>query len=694
MKHNLKPGDQAIYIENGTYWEYPVTILEITSYHILLKRGWLPSQKVIKALPEQVLPYDPMLVQQGPFWTGDTVFLHRPSERGDEERMGTVRNVFPEHQTCLVTFRDGGTDNEHMRRYDFHDLCLVTPQRRPPDEDCLRAIEHAIPALLCEEARSRLWWAQHAQQDSWTIERFPELSRAYAVFEEHLQARRVAESVRRQDQWKQAYAGLSHTEKIARWQEDYLEWLDWHAAYQRFRREEVYPALLTPEECAMIEAYGEEPEATEEEKLLAAIHGFKIGNEATPLLHHVGRLESEGLMLAERCENSMKSRQHGYAYDRIPFRPVVASLSPQTTPAPLGARFPDQQPVSAIRTEPFSTPHSLLQAKTALEHWTKRSLEVLASLSQDGKEDSVALLLQCYAATSALDDVETRFHRTNLVEIALFTARHHKAMAAIAQKQAEACGCASYNVVGLMHRGMPQAFFWQENPWAMRMDEGVDMALNRLWAPLEPMAPHFVQVLRTYVLGLVLLKERESGTLALGYLHLVPYGDDELRKYQVERQLPSSLDSDRLIDWMGLASLSMLIGYAPHDPHDDRCPRAPEFRLPVALRELYSLHAGIEAGNTLSAPQRLSDFTWVTKTEDLLTRFNERTSGHMPDRYIAFAHDRGGDEFVFDRDRLDTRGDPLVAYWDHETWNVGGHQPFWDWFEEHASQYFLFFEER
>ncbi len=249
-----------------------------------------------------------------------------------------------------------------------------------------------------------------------------------------------------------------------------------------------------------------------------------------------------------------------------------------------------------------------------------------------------------------------------------------------------------------MFKGSAQPLFWdEENPWHIRTDEAVQTAIARVWAPVMRYSPRFVALLSEYTLGLALFTHKATGECYLGYLHLVPFASYELRKYGIERRVPSATSIAHLLAWLDQGHLCLLLGYPPRDPDYGGLAHLPHFRLPLALRELYAIHSGLDGagGYVIEPPQRVQRLLgWISEEEKyLLDRFHARTLGLLPNQFVAFAPDGFGNTQVFDLDCLDERQDPQVADWDHETWEVSRREPFWQWFADFAPRSLLGLDE-
>jgi len=191
-------------------------------------------------------------------------------------------------------------------------------------------------------------------------------------------------------------------------------------------------------------------------------------------------------------------------------------------------------------------------------------------------------------------------------------------------------------------------------PWSLPSRPTLVGALDRIWSPLERRAPQFRRRLREAVVALAQLHPLGGEAPVLAYVLSSARG--EARPLLVGRA-PSALDESA------------------------------ELRLPLALRELYALHAGLSAAPaTLLAPSELRSLATICRGS--LGRFRRANHGAEPERFRLLATDDEGAE-VLDLDRLDGRGDPIVRRYWAETCEVAGHAAFWDWFEDHGPSLLL-----
>src|SRR5690242_18582219 len=89
----------------------------------------------------------------------------------------------------------------------------------------------------------------------------------------------------------------------------------------------------------------------------------------------------------------------------------------------------------------------------------------------------------------------------------------------------------------------------------------------------------------------------------------IPYSSYELREYGIVGNAPTQ--TQNLLDWSGLGVVSTFLGYPPRDPNDDLLEHLPDFRLPLALRELYTIHSGLACfSGRLLVPKHLHNLLY------------------------------------------------------------------------------------
>ena len=205
-----------------------------------------------------------------------------------------------------------------------------------------------------------------------------------------------------------------------------------------------------------------------------------------------------------------------------------------------------------------------------------------------------------------------------------------------------------------------QAAPFQRNPWRLPAKTSLEHAVERLWGPFARRAPQFGALL-----------ERELAAIA----QVSPLGGDEpVLVYVLDRRC--ACHPSRRVQ--------VLMGRAPRA--SDRL-GAGAFRLPLALRELYSVHGGLVTDDVeLYGPDRLRSLS--SSCRGRLQQFRRANRGQLPDQFRLFLVDGEGGK-VFDLEHLDGRGDPLVRRWYVDTHEVAGQAPFWEWFEDHAPEQLL-----
>ncbi|HET8840724.1 MAG TPA: hypothetical protein VFN35_04615, partial [Ktedonobacteraceae bacterium] len=582
---NLKVGTTVLIL--GGSWRHEgkkARILSITEARVEVEISDFLGREVIELAPDQVGALDQVEpVVEGPFHTGDRVFFHEAAygQEGDLGQVGRVLDVFPAWQKCLVRL----DEEEDSRLIKFFDLSLLSPERRLPDEDYLRAIVQAVPRRGYWR-RYNEWWQQQADKKLWRIDELPDLYAASLEIEAQINAEIAAEVERQSQLLVQAFDGLTHAQMVEKWQAEWYSWTEFRSYLNEHSPEEKLLRAIFGE--GVSEEVGEaEPEKqAEEPEEQGQDYGYR----------------NSGPELLERCEKYMKwlAQPEGYAYDAVPFRGSVDAVT--VDPLTILAYTPTLPQNSLHLTEPLIFPSREL-ALTLLSEEGEHFTAALAGLASDADEAAVALLLEKYKALRAregTDDWNRRYRLTESVALALVATRHGEAIDAVIKEKLDLkfWGDGSpYGVQGVMFKGDARAFFWdEENPWGIRADEGVQAAIARIWAPVAHHAPRFVALLCEYTLGLALFKHEEMNQYYLGYLHLVPFPSYELRERGLEDSMPSDTSIAHLIAWLDRGDICLLLGYPPHDPNDDGFNDLSRFRLPLALRELYAIHGGLQGG--------------------------------------------------------------------------------------------------
>lgn len=679
------PG-MTVLILDGPWWSVgkQAQIISATTTHVVLAVHDVVRQETIKLAPEQVIVLDQIApTTDGPFHSGDTVFIHESAfgQARDRGQVGKVISAFPAWQKCLIRLDEG--EEENRKLYDFEAISLITPERRPPDEDYFRAITDAVPRRGYWR-RYHEWWQQQADRKLWPIDELPALYAASLEIEAQVKAEIAAEVERQGQLLEQAFRGLTHVQKVEKWQ---AEWYSWTAS----RASDNEP---TPEEkllrAIVGESNAEEAQAQPEDHLeVPEEHGRDYG------------YRNSGSELLERCERHMKrlAQPGGYAYDMVPFRAISAEAAPG---APAISLSQPTLPQAALPlAEPLILP-GREQALTLLKEGGEPFTAALASLASTADDVTVAALFEQYAALQAREGFDDmRYLRINNLALALLATQREDVIEAVLKKKLDTKfwgEAEAYRLQGIMFKGSAQPLFWDEqNPWHISMNEAMQTAIARVWAPVMRYAPRFVALLSEYTLGLALFTHKATGACYLGYLHLVPLASYELSKYGVERRVPSDTSITHLLEWLDQGHLCLLLGYPSRDPDHDRVAHLPHFRLPLALRELYAIHSGLDGavGYNIESPQQVQRLLgWIDEEDKyLLDRFHARTLGLLPDQFVAFASDISGNSSVFDLDCLDERQNPQVADWDHETWKVSRRESFWQWFADFAPRSLLGLDE-
>lgn len=669
---NLAPGMTVMIIE-GAFADFSGRIKSISDTEILVEVRFFGRAVPVKLASEDVIAMNQAssaqeaLVAESPFHIGDTVFIHESAygQPGNVGQVGHVVAVMPESHRCAVN----PGEEQLTRGYRFSQLSLIEPERRPPDEDYLRAISHAVP-MRGYGPRLTQWWQEQADKKIWSIEEIPDLHAAFLVFKAGVDAEIEAEIERQHDLWRQVFLDLTHVQKVEKWKSEWFSWIE-------------YRSYLPPP-----------PELTAEARLLLAIYGNEQGtsgeNEGDEE-HHV--YHGSGPELRERCEGHMKhSARNGYAYDAIPFRPV--SVDATSNEALLRRSIVSAPPSPSRQTTLLERE----QALAALRDEEEEFRAALVSLASSADEQAVAVLLEKYADLESREGFdEMRWYLQSRLEIALLATQHEKAVLSVLHGKLERSFYSPYREQGIMLKGRVDPFFWSENPWQISAGETVERAIIRIWAPVARYAPRFVSLLCERIIGLALIQREQADTPLLAYLALQPFLSYELRKFGLVRAIPERIDCNNLLDWLDQGSVSAFFGGPPRDPNDDRAQRLPAFRLPLAMRELAAIHNGlgysgshaVDSSDEL-APLLSGFFDNMTENEKnyYLNRFHMRNPGLLPSQFVTLAYDGAGNVSVFDRDSLDERLDPRVADWDHETWQVGRRESFWSWFDDYIPSLF------
>lgn len=206
-------------------------------------------------------------------------------------------------------------------------------------------------------------------------------------------------------------------------------------------------------------------------------------------------------------------------------------------------------------------------------------------------------------------------------------------------------------VLGLLLPGGAGDVPFPGNPWNVPRDAGLTRALAQVWRPVADHAPRFVRELHERTLGLALLGD-EEGAARLAYL-MARRADD---------------------------GLSVAVGSAPRAA--DPAAVVPQLAGPVPrpVREFWAVHQALDNGmewigggldcNTL---EFFEDDSWSVVAA--------RLDGLPPDRFVHAAGGANYDTYLLDLDVLDGAGSPTVARWAFKERQLGGRQPYWEWFE-------------
>ncbi|GHO47634.1 hypothetical protein [Ktedonospora formicarum] len=557
--HNLKIGTMVL-ILNAQWQSYEgkkAQIISTTDTKVVVEvHDWF-QREAVELAPEQVITLDQINpTTEGPFHTGDLVFLHEAvyGQARDQGQIGKVISAFSVWQKCLIELEEGDEteeDKENRKLCDFDDISLMLPERRLPDEDYLRAVARAVSRRGYWQ-RYYEWWQQQAEKKLWPIDELSDLYAASIDIKAHIEAEIATEAERQGQLLEQAFGGLTHAQKVKKWQTEWSSWTE----YRSYNNEP------TPEEKLLKAIFGDDA-SSEEEK--------SEGQEPQPETPEEHGQEygyrNSGLELLERCEKHIKhlAQPRGYAYDAIPFRAIPSEVV-TNAPGPISSP-PALPPTTFQPVEPLTLP-GREQALTLLEDEGEHFTAALARLASDADDAAVVTLLEKYEALQTREGYDNlRYHHINSVALALLATQREAAIDAVLKKELNMKfwgDASSYSVQGIMFKGSTHALFWdEENPWHISAGEEVQTAIARIWASVARYAPRFVALLCEYTCGLALFKHQATGEYSLGYFHLVPFTSYELRKYRVEPRVPADTSIHHLAEWLNQGDLCLLLGYPP-----------------------------------------------------------------------------------------------------------------------------------
>ncbi|MFB6372707.1 MAG: SMI1/KNR4 family protein, partial [Bradymonadaceae bacterium] len=212
-----------------------------------------------------------------------------------------------------------------------------------------------------------------------------------------------------------------------------------------------------------------------------------------------------------------------------------------------------------------------------------------------------------------------------------------------------------------------------DNPWDVAPSATISEALETVWEPIRDRLAGAVPWLFARTVAVALL-EGEDGELRMTYLFLRERDRYVLEDRGLEGRVPTAVAPNELHRWVGVATLDTLVAAPPSSATETQLEDGRSFPLPLALRELHRRHGCIDSGISSIGDGLGSLQKFFADNPDPIRDVND---GAHPRRFVEFGSDGTGNAFVFDLDRLDSRGDPLVAFWDHESRRVGERHPFW-----------------
>ncbi len=659
----------SVLLLHGPFAGHSGLVASVSNTEIVVKIELFGYTTPITCTPKDIVIMDQIssleqeAMAESLFHVSDTIFIHQ-SAYGQPDtigQIGSVIAVLPELQKCTVRL-----DEQHIGVFAFSQLSLIKPERRPPDEDYLKAISSAIP-MRGYGPRLTRWWQEQADKKIWLIEEMPGLHAAFLAFQARIDAEIAAEIERQHHLFRKAFSGLTHSQKIEKWRAEWFSWTEFRSFLQPY----LEP---TPEERLQQAIFGAEQETPEENEK----------DEEHRSYHH------SGIALQERCKAHMAHLdQAGYAYDTIPTRPISVSIEATSGSAP------SQIPLVPVAPLPPGRP-SLLereQALAALQEEGELFRAALVSLASSTDEQTVATLLAKLANLKSLEGFDpVRWKRQKQLELALLATQQEEAVLIVLHELLQGVMSLPYRVQGVMLKGGISPLFWDENPWQITANDTVESAITRIWAPVAHAAPCFVSLLTERIIGLALVKREVTDAPCLAYLSVLPVPSYQLQKAGLARTMPEQTTLQTLLDWLDQGYLSLFVGDPPRTPNNDHTEQVPTFRLPLALREFFAIHSRLSNGSN-AAILRSDEMNTLLSgfldgmTEDnqsyYLNRFHMRNPGLFPQQFVMVGHDGSGNISVFDRDLLDERLDPQVAQWDHETWEVTPRKPFWSWFDDY-----------
>ncbi len=219
-----------------------------------------------------------------------------------------------------------------------------------------------------------------------------------------------------------------------------------------------------------------------------------------------------------------------------------------------------------------------------------------------------------------------------------------------------------------------------ELPWEVGSSAELDEILQTIWQPVRRRLGQFVPRFCPKTLAIAKL-EGTDGDVVWGYLYMRPRSFPGSRSPEVDVPVPTAAEPDDLHRWVGVADVSVKLAGMPSDEVEGELEEGTTMALPRAFREFRSRHAwfGLRSGigrdlHTLAK--------WFEEDSGFIRELQARNDGAHPKRFVVFGTDMTGNCHVFDLDRLDSRDDPLVAFWDHESRRVDSREPFWTYVDD------------
>ncbi|MFI6985167.1 hypothetical protein ACIBSV_42195 [Embleya sp. NPDC050154] len=249
-------------------------------------------------------------------------------------------------------------------------------------------------------------------------------------------------------------------------------------------------------------------------------------------------------------------------------------------------------------------------------------------------------------------------------------------------------GVDAAEVCGVLLRGGGHTPFAEDNPWNVSHDQDLTEMLARIWAPVAAELPEFVGRLSREVMGLVLV--RVEGEYRLGYIAFKPSYRSTTRAPSTVTDLPSVAPEGRLHWFWG----------GPPEELDTVGSGSTAYVLPPPVRTLASVHASLTAPTAEWAMGTGSLDVFVG--DSLREQFAQWRETDEDDEDDDTEYAYGDDDFSdYDNYRLLASYEPgmqwsilvppgadgrcLVSTFDHQDLNVFATAPFWEWFDDIAT---------